>query len=400
LPQAKPKSEKNTFRISKILFPRFLGQNCGSALNYLNYTKVFNMPDIDAKATEQRKIEHLKVVREQNVNYRDKRTGFEDIDFRDIELEYKTLPEINKKEIRIETEFLGKKFASPLFVSGMTGGTEEAKKINKEIARAVEQLHIGMGIGSQRAMIDNPKLTETYFVRNEMPTAFLAGNVGIAQLLQYPIEKIERALDTIKANALAIHLNSAQEAVQREGDTDLKGALQQIKKTVQGLKGKYPVYVKEVGNGIDRKTAKLLAKTKVAAIDVQGAGGTSWVGVEVLRKKSDVGEAYWDFGIPTAVSLSNCRKEFNGPIIASGGIRTGFDVLKALALGADLAGMARPVFMAQQSNGSKGVEQLLKRVEEEFRTGMFLVGAKNLKQLKKVKYVISGKTKDWIEQLR
>lgn len=358
------------------------------------------MPDIDAKITERRKIEHLKVVREQNVNYRNKRTGFEDISFEDIDLEYKTLPEINKKDIQIKTQFLGHPFSAPLFVSGMTGGTTEAKKINRAIAAAAEKMRIGMGIGSQRAMIENPKLAETYFVRKEMPTAFLAGNIGIAQLLQYPIEKIEWALKEIRADALAIHLNSAQEAVQREGDTDLKGALKQIKKTVQELKGKYPVYVKEVGNGIDQKTARELAKTKIAAIDVQGAGGTTWIGVEVLRKKSDAGEAYWDFGIPTAVSLINCRKEFDGPIIASGGIRNGFDVLKALALGADLAGMARPVFMAQQTNGTDGVERMLNRVTEELKTGMFLVGAKNLKELRKVKYLITGKTKGWLEQTK
>ncbi len=357
------------------------------------------MPDIDTKKTEQRKTEHLKVVREQNVNYKNKRTGLEDVQFEDIDLEYKTLPEINKKEIRTETEFLGKKFAAPLFVSGMTGGTKEASTINREIAAAVEKMRIGMGIGSQRAMIENPKLKETYFVRDQMPTAFLAGNVGIAQLLQYSTEKIEWALREIKADALAIHLNSAQEAVQREGDTDLKGALKQIKKTVQELKGKYPVYVKEVGNGIDKKTARELAKTNVAAIDIQGAGGTTWIGVEVMRKKSDVGEAYWDFGIPTAVSLINCRKEFEGPIIASGGIRNGYDALKAMVLGANLAGMARPVFMAQQTGGSNSVEQMLKHIEEEFKTGMFLVGAKNLKELKKTRYLITGKTKEWLEQV-
>lgn len=358
------------------------------------------MPDIDSVATEKRKIEHLKVVREQNVNYKTKRTGLADVQFEDVDLEYKTLPEINKKDIQIKTRFLGHPFSAPLFVSGMTGGTKPAQKINREIAAAVEKIGIGMGVGSQRAMIENPKLTETYFVRDMLPTAFLAGNIGIAQLLQYPTEKIEWAMEEIKADALAIHLNSAQEAVQREGDTDLKGALNQIKKTVNELKGKYPVYVKEVGNGIDEKTARALGKTGVAAIDVQGAGGTTWVGVEVLRKKSDVGEAFWDFGIPTAVSIVNVRKEFDGPVIASGGIRNGFDVLKAVVLGADLAGMARPVFMAQQTGGTVGVEKMLRHISDEFKTGMFLVGAKNLKELKKVRFVLTGKTREWLDQLK
>lgn len=357
------------------------------------------MPDIDAKSTEQRKVEHLKVVRNENVNYKNKRTGLEDVQLDDVDLEYKTLPEINKKNIQIGTSFLGKKFAAPLFVSGMTGGVQEAERVNREIAVAVEKLRIGMGVGSQRAMIENPALTHTYFVRDVMPTAFLSGNIGIAQLMQYSSRQIEQMLDEIRADALTIHLNSAQEAVQREGDTDFKGALRQIKKTVKELKGTYPVYVKEVGNGIDRKTARALAKTKVAAIDIQGAGGTTWVGVEVLRKKSDVGGVFWDFGIPTAVSLLNCRKEFKGPIIASGGIRSGFDVLKALVLGADLAGMARPVFMAQQTQGSLGVEKMMNHVIAEFKTGMFLVGASELRELKKVKFVVMGKTKEWLEQL-
>ncbi|MBU1930014.1 type 2 isopentenyl-diphosphate Delta-isomerase, partial [Candidatus Micrarchaeota archaeon] len=294
--------------------------------------------------------------------------------------------------------FLGKKFEAPLFVSGMTGGTEKAKKINQEIALAVEKFRLGMGVGSQRAMIENPQVSETYFVREQMPTAFLTGNVGVAQLAEYSIEKIEWAVNKIKADALAIHMNSAQEAVQKEGDTNFKEGLEHIKKIVQTLK--IPVYVKEVGNGIDRETAKALAKANVAAIDIQGAGGTSWIGVEVQRKKSDVGEAYWDFGIPTAVSLINCRKVFDGPIIASGGIRTGHEVLKALVLGADLAGMARPIFMAQQENGTQRVESLFNRLIEEIKTGMFLVGAKNLKELKKVKYVITGKTKQWLDQTR
>lgn len=355
------------------------------------------MSPADAQQTEQRKIDHLRVVKEQNVNYREKSTGLEDVQFKDIELEYKTLPELNKSDISLQTTFLGKPFSAPLFVSGMTGGAKEAQKINEDIARAVEKLRLGMGVGSQRAMIENPALTETYFVRKQMPTAFLAGNIGVAQLLQYPLEKIETALNAIRADALAIHLNSAQEAVQREGDTDFKGALKKIGETVKALKGKYPVYVKEVGNGIDYDTAKKLAKAKIAAIDVQGAGGTTWIGVEVKRNKSDVGESYWDFGIPTAVSILNCHKAFSGPIMASGGIRNGHDVLKALALGADLAGMARPIFMAQQTGGSEAVEKMLIRIREELRTGLFLIGAQNIKQIRKANYFITGKTKEWIE---
>ncbi len=353
------------------------------------------MPNkMHAETTRRRKIDHLNIARDKAVSFKAKRTGFEDMDFDSLDLEYRTLPEINKREIALETRFLGKKLSAPLLVSGMTGGAAEARDVNRDIAKAVQALGLGMGVGSQRAMIEDPTLTHTYQVRDLAPDAYLAGNIGIAQLIEYPIEKIEAALKAIGADALAIHLNAAQEAVQPEGDTDFAGALKAVKHAVRKLD--CPVVVKEVGHGFDFATAKALARTGIAAIDVQGAGGTSWTAIESFRKKSAVGETYWDWGIPTAVSLVNVRRAFKGPVIASGGMRTGLDCVKAFALGADLCSMARPVFLVQQKSGAAGVQKFLAQVIEEMRTGLFLIGVKNARAARKRKTVFHGRLNEWV----
>jgi len=335
------------------------------------------------KQTQSRKTEHLKIACNEKVEFREKTTGLEKIGFKGIDLEYKTLPEINKKEIDLETSFLGKEFKAPVFVEAITGGCEEAGKINKDIAGACEELGLGMCLGSIRAMIENHSLEETYFVRDKAPNIFLAGNIGAGQTTKFSVEQIENALQELRADALAIHLNAAQEALQKEGDTDFKGTLKAIEKISEKLK--MPVYVKEVGHGISQGVAKELAKTNIKAIDVAGAGGTSWTGIDSLRGNKELGETFWDYGIPTAESIVQCRKEFKGQIIASGGIRTGLDIAKAIALGADLGGMALPVLKAQQTGGKEGVKKYLQKVIEELKIAMFLSGAKNIAELKKVK---------------
>lgn len=348
------------------------------------------------KLTKKRKGEHLKIVLNKMVQFKEKSTGLEDVQFKEIELVYNALPEIDKKEIDLSTSFLGKKFSAPIMVSGMTGGVKEATKVNKDIARACQELGLGMGVGSQRAMIENESLTDTYYVRDVAPNIFLAGNIGVAQLQEYSVKEIQKAVNDIGANALAIHLNAAQEAVQKEGDTNFKNSLSLIKKTVKAIK--QPVYIKEVGNGITFEVAKKIASTGVKAIDVQGAGGTTWVGVEAYRGNMEMGETFWDIGIPTTISVMECRKAFKGPIVASGGIRSGMDVLKCLLLGANMASMAYPILKAQNANGSLGVKNYLQKIMDELRVGLFLLGAKNLKELKKKKVVLKGKTLDWAKQ--
>ncbi len=350
----------------------------------------------DSVQTKKRKGEHIKIVLEKKVAFREKTTGFEDISFKEIELMYSAMPQIDKKKIDLSTKLFSKKFSAPIMVSGMTGGVKEAEKINKDIAIACQALGLGMGVGSQRAMIEDESLTHTYFVRDVAPDIFLAANIGAAQLEEYSVSEIQKAVDAIKADALAIHLNAAQEAVQKEGDTNFSNALSLIKKV--SAKIRQPVYVKEVGNGITFESAKMLSKTGVKAIDVQGAGGTTWVGVESFRGNKELGETFWDIGIPTTISVMETRKAFKGTIIASGGIRTGLDAAKCIILGADMASMAYPVLKAQNAAGSSGVKRFLENIIEETRVAMFLSGAKNIAELKKKKFVLKGKTLEWARQ--
>ncbi|MDO8428366.1 MAG: type 2 isopentenyl-diphosphate Delta-isomerase [Candidatus Diapherotrites archaeon] len=341
--------------------------------------------------TEMRKKQHLEIVAKKEVQHKTKSTGFDD-----VELDYNCLPELNKRQIDLSTEFLGKKFKAPIMVSGMTGGAEEAKKINLIIAEACQELGIGMGLGSQRAMIEQPELKATYDVRKIAPDIFLAGNIGVAQLNKYSLQQLQKMIEDVQADALAIHLNVEQEAVQPEGDVDFIGCYEKIKDIAQNL-GK-PVYVKGVGHGISGSVAARLNKTKIEAIDVQGAGGTSWTGIESFRKQATAGITYWDFGMPTAVSIIQCRKNFNKKIIASGGIRNGLDAVKGIILGADLCSTAYPVFKAAYEGNVNTVKQVLEQFIEEIRIGMLLVGAKNIQELHRKKYYLLGKTLNWIDQ--
>ncbi len=353
----------------------------------------------DSLITKKRKDDHIRIALEENVRHQRKTTGLEDVfiaGFEDVNLDYQTLPEISKAQVDPSTRFLGKPFSAPLMISGMVGGTEKATQINKDVAKAAEELKIGLGVGSQRAMIENPALTKTYFVRDVAPTVFLAGNIGVFQLKNYEVDQLEKMLSAIQADALAIHLNAGQEAVQKEGDTDFRDCLKAIDRVSKKLSK--PVYVKEVGHGISLKVAKKLAKTNIQAIDVQGVGGTSWTAIEGMRGNPKVGKTFWDFGIPTAVSIAVCKKAFSGKIIASGGIRNGLDVVKSLVLGADLCAMALPALQAQNAGGATAVKQRLATTMEEIRIGMYLVGCKNISELKKQKPIITGKTREWIDQ--
>jgi len=343
--------------------------------------------------TEKRKAEHLKIALTKNVQFKKKTTGFED-----IELIYRALPESNLEEIDLKTEFLGKKFKAPVMIAGMTGGIKEAERINLDIAIACQETGIGMGLGSMRAMIEEKSLAYTYQVRDVAPDIFLAGNLGVTQLKKFSVKETEKALKEIKADAIAIHLNPAQEAMQYEGNKNFLGSFKTLKEFAEGTK--FPVYAKEVGHGISYETAKMLDQTAIKAVDVGGAGGTSWVAIDSLRGYEELGKTYWDWGIPTAVSIIETRKALSKEkkVIATGGIRTGLDAVKAIILGADLVGIGLPALKEQNERGSKGVKALIERIIEEMKIGMFLIGAKNLAELKEKKFVIRGKTREWLEQ--
>jgi len=342
--------------------------------------------------TEKRKAEHIKICLEQKAQARKATSGFED-----IQLVHRALPEVDRQKISLSTSFLGKKFSAPLIVGAMTGGTEEATKINASIAEAVEKLGLGMGVGSQRAAIEDQKLEKTYKIaRKKAPTAFLIANIGGIQLVHgYGLKEVKKAVEMIDADAVAVHLNAMQEALQPEGQTNFKGVLAKISEIAGELDK--PLIVKETGCGISAEDAKALEVAGVKAIDIGGVGGTSFAAVEYYRSTSpnNMGEAFWDWGIPTAVSLIETTQTVKIPVIASGGVRSGLDIAKSLALNANLASVSQPVLEAAVK-GAKKTQELLSCLIDELRNVMFLVGAENLESLAKVPVVVTGKTAEWL----
>lgn len=337
-------------------------------------------------STEQRKKDHIKICLEENVET--PTNGFED-----VFLINNSLPEIDYDDIDTSTEFFGKKLSMPLMIDAITGGTEEAKKINKDLAGVAEKKEIIFALGSQRAMIEKPELKDTFYVRDVAPNVLLLGNLGVYQLKKFSIEKIKKALKDVGADAIAIHINPAQEAFQKEGDTDFSNLLSKLSEVCDELE--YPVIGKEVGLGISKEIAEQLKEAGVKAIDVGGFGGTNWLVVDALRSGRDFTE-FNNWGIPTSVSILESKVGL--PVIATGGIRSGVDIAKAIVLGADVCGMALPFLRILKKEGKTGVEKFIDNIQKELKIAMFLTGSKNIEELKKARYVLTGKVKDWTEQ--
>ncbi len=337
-----------------------------------------------SKETKKRKLDHIKVCMEEDVEFDRKTTLLEEV------ILPKTVPDINLEDVDTSTKFLGKKTAAPIFVNSITGGEERAKKINKDIAAACEKLGLGMALGSQRAMLEDESIVHTYDVTKDYNPAFLLGNIGIAQLEEYSIDELEWLVKKIDGNGLFVHINPAQEAVQPEGDTDFHGLLDKLGEISK--KVDYPVIVKQVGEGISRDTAQKLSKMDLYGVDVGGAGGSDWTKIEHLRSEDSYGKTFENWGIPTAQSLIEVQEVFpGGKIMATGGIRNGLDVAKSLALGADVCGMALPVLKAQQKNGEEGVRKLLEDIVEELKIAMFLTDCENIDELRSLEPKLSPK---------
>lgn len=332
--------------------------------------------------TQSRKLDHIRICTEKNVESK-KSTLLECVEFENKNSEI--------TEVDCSTTLFGKKLNYPLIIAGMTGGAEESKKINKNLAKAAEELGIGFGLGSQRAMLENPELKSTYEVRDVSPTTLLFGNIGAQQLSKYSPEQIEKAVLDIGADVLAVHLNKIQEELQPEGTwTDYSEKLKQLCSSV-----KIPVLVKETGMGISRQTVSLLKNSGLAGIDVGGSGGTSFARVE-LERKDGVLETFQDSGIPTAASILEVRKALPElPLIATGGIRSGVDIAKALALGADAAGIALPLLRPAQESSEAVVEKL-----NEFVSGLesaiLSTGSKSISDLKQQKISVRGELSAWM----
>jgi isopentenyl-diphosphate delta-isomerase len=331
--------------------------------------------------TQKRKLDHLDLCVNKQVE-----TGSAWFEY--AVLVHKSLPGLKASKVDASTKLLGKKLEAPLVISAITGGVKKAGKINKDLAETAEKLGIGFGVGSQRAMLEDPSTWQTYYVRDVAPNTLVLGNLGAVN--NYSPTQIKKAMKKIGADAMCLHLNASQEMAQPEGDTDFTECLNNIKKAAK----KMPVIAKETGNGIVREEAKDLKKAGVKGIDVGGFGGTSWVKVEEYRHK-ETPETLSHWGIPTAASILECR--VGVPLIATGGVRSGVDAAKAIALGADSAGVALPVLKWYYKGGKKHVQKKLGSWIREFKTAMVLTGSKNVKDLKKTGVVVLGPLFEWCE---
>ncbi|MEM3852232.1 MAG: type 2 isopentenyl-diphosphate Delta-isomerase [Methanomassiliicoccales archaeon] len=355
------------------------------------------MPESGSRSTTQRrKGEHVDIVVNRevgaSVNYWD-----------DVFLVHSSLPEVDFDEIRTETTLLGRKISAPILISGMTGGYDKARKINENLAFAASELQIPMGVGSQRAALEDRGMVKTYSVVAEYDIPLRIANIGAPQLIQqrgkraYGVEEARQAMEMINADIIAIHLNYLQEVVQPEGDRRAKGVLSAIADICRQL----PVLAKETGAGISRTTALKLKKAGVKAIDVGGSGGTSWSAVEHYRavQHNDsvgarLGNLYWNWGIPTPVSL--ILSSVGLPLVATGGIRHGLDMARALILGASAAGIAGAV-IRQAVKGKKEVLSEIQAMLQELKAAMFLSSCADIASLSTAEYMLSGRTRKWVE---
>lgn len=344
---------------------------------------------------DQRKADHIRINLDENVQFPQLTTGLEHYHF-----VHQALPELDLGEIDTSLPLFGKQLAAPLLVSSMTGGTAEAQRINRNLARAAQAQRLAMGLGSQRAGIEQADLVASFRVRDVAPDLLLFANLGAVQLnAGYGVDECRRAVEMVEADALILHLNPLQEAVQAEGDVNWRGLARKIERVCRSLP--VPVIAKEVGWGISAQTARLLIESGVAAIDVAGAGGTSWSQVEMHRAPSErlrrLAAAFADWGIPTAESLVTVKRlcaelgRANLLLFASGGIRTGQDVAKCVALGASLVGLASP-FLKRAVDSAEAVVEEMETLIAELRITMFCSGAGTLDQLRQPGVLVSLST--------
>ncbi len=329
---------------------------------------------------ENRKSEHLRVCIEEDVEFQQLTNGLEKYRFTHC-----CLPELDRSDIELGTTFLGKSLKAPILISSMTGGTELAHLVNTRLATVAQRYGLAMGVGSQRIALEQPELAPTFAVRSLAPDILLLANLGAVQLnYGCGLEECLKLVELLEADALILHLNPLQEWVQSGGDSNFKGLLAKIEQICAQLP--VPVIAKEVGNGISAPMAKKLIEAGVAAIDVAGAGGTSWAKVESQRAKDNrqrhLGQVFADWGLPTAECITAIRSVNSTiPLIASGGLKNGLDLAKSIALGADLGGLARP-FLVAAIESEAAVDELVKFLIAELEIVLFCTGNPNLSALK------------------
>jgi len=348
-----------------------------------------------SEITSKRKKEHIELCLTDEVAFKEKKNGFDNYEF----LHY-AITGVELSEISFSTKLFNKKIDYPFLISCMTGGTSEAENINAQLAIAADELNIPLGIGSQRQALGNEIYHQTYkIIREKAPKIPILGNIGAAQLVMMKsADPIQFLVDLIEADAMVIHVNPLQELLQKDGEPNFKGLLSSLKKINKQIN--VPVIIKEVGSGISDKAAEKLLDTGVKGIDVAGAGGTSWAGVEILRNKHGnqnvrLGEPsargeFWDWGLPTSYCLKKIfplKKKYNFTLIGSGGIYNAFDMAKAYALGADITASARIILQTLDKSGVEGVKQLIEGWFDTIRKILFLTGSKKISDLKKNKLI-------------
>ncbi len=334
----------------------------------------------DSDSTARRKDEHLALCLDEDVSGPGATNGFEAFRF-----DHEPLPEVDRDAVDTSTQLLGRTLRAPLVIGAMTGGTPRAQSINRVLAEAAERTGVALALGSQRKMLEDPDATATYVVRDVAPSVLLFGNLGAVQLnLGVGAAELTHLVEAVGADALFLHLNPLQEAIQPEGDTCFAGLAARIREVAPRVG--VPVLLKEVGAGVGEVSAWRMASLPIAGVEVAGAGGTSWARIEAMRAgdrvRATTGERLSAWGVSTAQSLLNCRRAMpERVVIASGGMRTGLDVAKALALGANAVAMALPMLRAAR-DGVGAVIEVIEQVVDELRTVMFVTGCAKLSHLR------------------
>ena len=344
-------------------------------------------------SSEQRKRDHLALCATDRVGYRDKTTLLEQ-----VELIHRALPEADLDRIDLAAEFAGKRLDAPLWISAMTGGAEGAARFNRELSGLAAERGLGFCLGSMRPMLVDPSRREDFAVRQGAPDTLILGNVGATELVRGGPEPVIDALGEIGADGITIHLNPVMELIQPGGDTDFRGAVDAIGAFVE-QSGDLAVVVKETGCGLSLADLRALSSAGVERVEVAGSGGTSWIGVETLRaegRKQRLGEMLWDWGVPTAVSVA-WAVELGFETVASGGIRSGLDIARSLALGARLCGVAAPLIRADSEGRAAAMGELLDDLVEGLRLTMLACGAGSVAELPRLPRVVGEDLLRWIE---
>jgi isopentenyl-diphosphate Delta-isomerase len=338
----------------------------------------------DRTQISDRKTDHINLCLSEEVSFKNKTNGFENYDFI-----HHAITEVDPSSINFTTEFLGKTINYPFLISCMTGGTHKANDINLKLAVIAEELKIPLGIGSQRQALENESFHSSYkIIRNHARSVPVLGNIGAAQVIHLDKDKIRFLLELVEADALIVHVNPLQELIQENGEPVFFGLLKRIEKLVKEID--VPVMIKEVGAGISGSAAQRLLECGIKGIDVAGAGGTSWSGVEMLRNNNDDDSYFWDWGLPTSFCIKQCymlKQKYNFTLIGSGGINNPVDMAKAFALGADISASARIILQELEKNGAEAVINMVHNWFNTLRKIMYLTGSERFSVLKENKLI-------------